>query len=141
MKISEGSELPMFNLLTKVNDEILEVKYEDLFVGKTVALFGMPGAFTPTCSRQHLPSIIQSEKDLKKKGAILFVSHDVGAITGLCVRAIWLDHGLIRSEGESVHVCEQYLASLFDQTADTSDPNPVITKLKSSVSSTLLNLL
>ena len=68
MKISEGSELPRFNLLTKVNDEILEVKYEDLFVGKTVALFGMPGAFTPTCSGQHLPSIIESEKDLKKKG-------------------------------------------------------------------------
>ena len=68
MKISEGSELPRFNLLTKVKDEILEVKYEDLFVGKTVALFGMPGAFTPTCSGQHLPSIIESEKDLKKKG-------------------------------------------------------------------------
>jgi len=63
-------------------------------------------------------------KDFKKKGSILFVSHDVGAVTGLCDRAIWLDHGLIRAEGEAVRVCEQYIASLFDRPAGTIDPQP-----------------
>ena len=84
MKISEGSELPRFNLLTKVNDEILEIKYEDLFVGKTVALFGMPGAFTPTCSGQHLPSIIESEKDL---------NCDYHCISQGLIDNIWLNPG------------------------------------------------
>ena len=102
-----------FSVAAHVDAEILIID-EALAVGDA--------RFTQKCMRYL--------KDFKKKGSILFVSHDVGAITGLCDRAIWLDHGLIRSEGESVHVCEQYLASLFDQSADTSDPNPVITKLK-----------
>ncbi len=68
MKISEGSELPKFDFLTKVNNEITILKYQDLFINKTVALFGMPGAFTPTCSGHHLPSIKKSVADLREKG-------------------------------------------------------------------------
>ena len=58
-------------------------------------------------------------KEFKKKGSILFVSHDVGAVTGLCDRAIWLDHGRVQAEGDAVRVCEQYVASLFDRPAQT----------------------
>ena len=53
-------------------------------------------------------------KNFKSKGSILFVSHDVGAVTGLCDRAIWLDHGRVRAVGDPVHVCEQYVSSLFE---------------------------
>ncbi len=60
-------------------------------------------------------------KEFKKRGSILFVSHDVGAVTGLCDRAIWLDHGSVRAQGDAVRVCEQYVASLFDRTAQIEE--------------------
>ena len=41
---------------------------EDLVKGKTIALFAVPGAFTPTCSEQHLPGFIQAAEDFKSKG-------------------------------------------------------------------------
>ena len=59
----------------------------------------------------------------KAKGSILFVSHDLGAVTALCDRAIWLDQGTVRAEGVPVRVCEQYVAALFDG-KDTTAPTP-----------------
>ena len=56
-------------------------------------------------------------KDFKKTGSILFVSHDVGAVTGLCDRAIWLDHGCLKAEGDAIRVCEQYVSSLFENSS------------------------
>lgn len=53
-------------------------------------------------------------KDFKQRGSILFVSHDLGSVTGLCDRAIWLDHGRVRGEGAAITMCEQYVASLFE---------------------------
>lgn len=53
-------------------------------------------------------------KDFKQRGSILFVSHDLGSVTGLCDRAIWLDHGRVRGEGPAIKMCEQYVASLFE---------------------------
>jgi len=41
---------------------------KELFSGKKVVLFSVPGAFTPTCSKQHLPGYIDKADDLKKKG-------------------------------------------------------------------------
>jgi peroxiredoxin len=41
---------------------------DDLFKGKKAVLFGLPGAFTPTCSAKHLPGFINHHDDLKKKG-------------------------------------------------------------------------
>ena len=56
--------------------------------------------------------------DFKRKGSILFVSHDLGAVAGLCDRAIWLDHGQVRAEGEAGRICEQYVESLFVEPED-----------------------
>jgi lipopolysaccharide transport system ATP-binding protein len=53
--------------------------------------------------------------DFKQRGSILFVSHDLGAVTALCDRAIWLDHGKVRGEGAAAQVCEQYVAALFER--------------------------
>lgn len=63
--------------------------------------------------------------NFKQSGSILFVSHDLGAVAGLCDRAIWLDHGRIQSEGEAGRICEQYVESLFrepDETETVPDP-------------------
>ena len=44
------------------------VKVKDVAAGKTIALFGLPGAFTPTCSAKHVPGYVQQFDELKKAG-------------------------------------------------------------------------
>jgi peroxiredoxin len=44
------------------------VKVKDVAAGKTIAVFGLPGAFTPTCSAKHVPGYVQKFDDLKKAG-------------------------------------------------------------------------
>ncbi len=41
---------------------------DELFAGKKVALFALPGAFTPTCSAKHVPGFVQKSADLKGQG-------------------------------------------------------------------------
>ncbi|MCW0134230.1 ABC transporter ATP-binding protein, partial [Burkholderia pseudomallei] len=49
-------------------------------------------------------------RQFQKNGTLLFVSHDVGAVTSLCSRAVWLDHGSVRMDGPAKEVVEAYLA-------------------------------
>lgn len=55
--------------------------------------------------------------EFKRRGSILFVSHDLGAVTALCDRAIWLEHGVVRGEGAAREICERYVAALFETPA------------------------
>ncbi|WP_194711691.1 ABC transporter ATP-binding protein [Noviherbaspirillum soli] len=56
----------------------------------------------------------------KENGTLLFVSHDSGAVTGLCDNALWLDRGVPRAYGPSKEVSEAYLASLYDNSTEGS---------------------
>ena len=68
MTISVGDKLPDVPL-TKAGPEGPEkVQSADYFAGKTVALFSVPGAFTPTCSARHLPGYVEKAAELKAKG-------------------------------------------------------------------------
>ena len=68
MTIAVGDKLPDVQL-KKVGESGPEaVQTSDYFKGKRVALFSVPGAFTPTCSAKHLPSYVQNAADLKAKG-------------------------------------------------------------------------
>ncbi len=68
MTISVGDKLPDVTL-TKVGPEGPEkVQSSEYFKGKTVALFSVPGAFTPTCSARHLPGYVEKAGELKAKG-------------------------------------------------------------------------
>ena len=58
----------------------------------------------------------------KKTGTILFVSHDMAAVTALCDEAIWLDHGQVRERGPASEVCEAYVQSLFEGQAPSVAP-------------------
>lgn len=55
LKNREGSRVPTVTFRVRGNNEWKNVTSDDLFKGKTVAVFSLPGAFTPTCSSTHLP--------------------------------------------------------------------------------------
>ena len=68
MSINVGDKVPNMNLTTMTAEGPAPIGYDDLFAGKRVALFSVPGAYTPTCSEQHLPGFIQKASDLTAKG-------------------------------------------------------------------------
>ena len=71
MTIQVGDTLPAVNL-TKMTDEGPKpMAINELCSGKKVVLFAVPGAFTPTCSVQHLPGFIENSQALKDKGVDL----------------------------------------------------------------------
>jgi peroxiredoxin len=68
MTIKVGDRIPSAILMEMKGGAPQPVKTEDLFGGKKVALFALPGAFTPTCSAKHLPGFITHAEELRAKG-------------------------------------------------------------------------
>jgi peroxiredoxin len=68
MTIKVGDALPQATFTTFGPDGPKPITTDEIFKGKTVALFAVPGAFTPTCSARHLPSFKQHTAELKGKG-------------------------------------------------------------------------
>jgi len=68
MTIAVGDKLPDVKLMKATESGPEAVQTGDYFKGKKVALFSVPGAFTPTCSAKHLPGFVQKAGDLKAKG-------------------------------------------------------------------------
>ena len=68
MPIQVGDRLPDVQLSLATPEGPVPVKSSDFFAGKRVALFAVPGAYTPTCSAKHLPSYVEKAADLKGRG-------------------------------------------------------------------------
>ena len=68
MKIKEGDNVPNSKVFILSNDAPKEVLIKDIISQDKVILFGLPGAFTPTCSVKHLPGFINSMSVIKHKG-------------------------------------------------------------------------
>ena len=68
MTIAVGDKLPDVKLTKATESGPEAVQSSDYFKGKRVALFSVPGAFTPTCSAKHLPGFVEKAADLKAKG-------------------------------------------------------------------------
>ena len=69
MTIKVGDKIPASITLKYMSPEgVKEVTTDDFFRGKKVALFGLPGAFTPTCSARHLPGYVERSIDIRGKG-------------------------------------------------------------------------
>ncbi len=66
--IKVGDTIPSMKLTRATADGPKETSTEDLFAGKTVVVFAVPGAFTPTCSAKHLPGYLQNIGALQEKG-------------------------------------------------------------------------
>ncbi|SET07107.1 peroxiredoxin [Oceanicella actignis] len=68
MTIEPGQRLPEARFLELGPEGPVEVPSEALFKGRRVAVFAVPGAFTPTCSNAHLPSFVKAAGELSEKG-------------------------------------------------------------------------
>ncbi|MEO5757683.1 MAG: peroxiredoxin [Mesorhizobium sp.] len=68
MTISVGDKLPEATFKTMTADGAKEVTVTEIFSGKKVVLFGLPGAFTPTCSNNHLPGYLENHDAILARG-------------------------------------------------------------------------
>jgi peroxiredoxin len=68
MTIKAGDPLPAASFMTMTENGPEPVDFDAFFKGRKVALFSVPGAFTPTCSAKHLPGFIEKVDELKAKG-------------------------------------------------------------------------
>ena len=68
MTIAVGENLPDATFRTLVEGKPVELSTRDVFAGKKVVLFGVPGAFTFTCSNDHVPGYVNNLETLQAKG-------------------------------------------------------------------------
>ncbi len=68
MTIKAGDRMPSGTLKTMTKDGPKDLATDELFKGKKVVLFSVPGAFTPTCDAKHLPGFVQQADQIKAKG-------------------------------------------------------------------------
>ncbi|MFC3163602.1 peroxiredoxin [Ciceribacter thiooxidans] len=68
MTIAIGDKLPSATFKEKTPDGPVEITTDELFKGKRVVVFGVPGAFTPTCSLNHLPGYLENRDAILARG-------------------------------------------------------------------------
>ncbi len=68
MTIGVGDKIPSATLTTMGADGPAPLTTDEIFAGKKVVMFAVPGAFTPTCSAKHLPGFVEAAGDIKAKG-------------------------------------------------------------------------
>jgi glutaredoxin/glutathione-dependent peroxiredoxin len=68
MAIKVGDKIPSVKLKTMKDGKMSDISTDEIFRGKKVVLFAVPGAFTPTCSMQHLPGFVEKAGAIRAKG-------------------------------------------------------------------------
>ncbi len=68
MTIKVGDKIPSMNLQQMTSSGPADISTDELFGGKKVVLFALPGAFTPTCSAKHVPGFLRYADAIKEKG-------------------------------------------------------------------------
>jgi glutaredoxin/glutathione-dependent peroxiredoxin len=68
MTIKVGDTIPSMKLMKASADGPKEISTDEIFKGKKVVMFAVPGAFTPTCSAKHLPGFVQNVDAIRGKG-------------------------------------------------------------------------
>ena len=120
MTIQVGDSIP--NVTVFVMDEDggpQAISTDELFKGKKVALFGVPGAFTPTCSASHLPGYVKNADALRDKGADDIICL---AVNDAFVMTAW---GVDQNVGDKVRMVSDGTATLAKATGlelDLSEP-------------------
>ena len=91
MSIQIGDRLPEATFTTMTTEGPRPLTSAEVFSGKRVVLFSVPGAFTPTCSKQHLPGYVKQADELKGKG--------VDSIVCLAVNDVFVMDAWSKSQG------------------------------------------
>ena len=91
MSIQVGDRLPEATFTTMTAEGPRPLTTADVFGGRKVVLFSVPGAFTPTCSKQHLPGYVKQADEIKAKG--------VAAIVCLAVNDVFVMDAWAKSQG------------------------------------------
>lgn len=91
MTIKVGDSIPKATLFRLGDDGVEPFEAVDYFNGRKVVLFGLPGAFTPTCSGKHLPGFV--------KHADAFAARGVDAIACLSVNDVWVMRAWAEDQG------------------------------------------
>ena len=68
MTIKVGDKIPSAKLRVMTSEGPKDISTDEIFKGKKVVLFALPGAFTPTCSAKHLPGFVQNAASIRGKG-------------------------------------------------------------------------
>ena len=68
MTIKVGDKIPSMKMMTATPEGPKEISTDEIFKGKNVVLFAVPGAFTPTCTFKHLPGFVELSDEFKAKG-------------------------------------------------------------------------
>ena len=125
MTIKVGDRLPAGTLSEYIEVETAgcalgpnEFKVEDLTKGKKVVVFGLPGAFTPTCSAKHVPSYVANLDKLKAKGVsdVICMSVNDAFVMGAWARDQKTE-GKVRMMGDGSAAYTKALGLEFDLTA------------------------
>ena len=101
MTIAVGQRLPDAAFLTPTADGPKPVSTDDVFKGKRVALFAVPGAFTPTCDARHLPGFVERAHELRTHGvdAIACTSTNDVFVLGAWNKASGSDDVMMLADG------------------------------------------
>jgi glutaredoxin/glutathione-dependent peroxiredoxin len=107
MTIKAGEKLPEGSFMQMTKDGPQKLTTEQLFGGKTVVLFSVPGAFTPTCDAKHLPGFVELAGQIKAKGVDTIACT---AVNDVFVMNAWGKHGnvgdkiLMLADGNGAYV-------------------------------------
>ena len=101
MTISIGERLPEATFRTPGEDGPANIRAEDIFRGKKVVLFAVPGAFTPTCSMNHLPGFLENHETILSRGVDTVA---VVSVNDVFVMSAWAKH--TRGEGKILFLAD-----------------------------------
>ena len=90
MTIKAGDKMPDGTFTHMTKDGPQKMTTDQLFSGKTVVLFSVPGAFTPTCDAKHLPGFVELADQIKAKGVDTIACT---AVNDVFVMNAWGKHG------------------------------------------------
>jgi glutaredoxin/glutathione-dependent peroxiredoxin len=92
MTIKVGDKMPKGSFTRMTGDGPKKITTDELFAGKTVVLFSVPGAFTPTCDARHLPGYVELAARIKAKGVDTIACT---AVNDVFVMNAWGKHGKV----------------------------------------------
>ncbi len=101
MAIQQGDKLPQATMHSMVDGKPTPMTTDDIFAGKKVVVFAVPGAFTPTCSQAHLPGYVVHADAIKAKGvdSIVCLSVNDAFVMGAWGTGANADHLLMVGDG------------------------------------------